>query len=375
MNIAVNTRLLIKDKLEGIGWFTYETLKRITKSHPEHNFIFMFDRRFSDEFVFSSNIQPVIVHPQARHPLLWYLFFEWGITHALKKYKADLFFSPDGWLSLRTGIKSHAVIHDLNFEHYPQFIPYHVRKYYEYFFHRFAKKAKRIATVSEFTKNDIAEKYGISKNFIDVVYNGANESFSVVSEEEKTKARKLFSNSAPYFLAVGLIHPRKNYANLFRAFDKFRANSDQNFKLLIVGEKKWWTGEIREAYDNMLFRDEVVFTGRLDSADLGKVIGSAFAMCYTSFFEGFGIPIVEAFYCDVPLITSDVSSMPEIAGDAALLADPSSVDAIYEAMQRIAVDEQLRNDLINRGRIRRKNFSWDMSAEKLWKSIEKTITT
>jgi len=373
MRIAVNTRLLIKGKLEGIGWFTYETLKRITNAHPEHEFIFLFDRQFSDEFIFSKNITPVVVHPQARHPVLWYLFFDWGIPHVLKKYKADLFLSPDGWLSLRTGVKSMTVIHDLNFEHYPEFIPSHIQQYYKYFFHRFAKKASRIATVSEFTKNDISEKYGISKDLIDVVYNGANESFGPVTNDIKVKTREEYSRSCPYFLSVGLIHPRKNTANLFRSFDKFKIDDNQGIKLLVVGEKKWWTGEIRSAYENMKFREEVIFCGRLNSSELGKVTASALAMVYVSFFEGFGIPILEAFYCDIPLITSDISSMPEIAGDAALLIDPSSVDSITDAMKQIANDELLRAELVNKGKIRRQNFSWQASAEKLWNSIDKTL--
>src|SRR5512139_2040469 len=102
MRIAVNTRLLIKDKLEGIGWFTYETLKRITRKHPEHEFIFLFDRPFDKEFIFAQNIIPVIITPEARHPILWYLWFEYSVPRALKKYKADIFLSPDGYLSLST---------------------------------------------------------------------------------------------------------------------------------------------------------------------------------------------------------------------------------------------------------------------------------
>ncbi len=237
----------------------------------------------------------------------------------------------------------------------------------------FAKKAHRIATVSEFTKKDISAKYRINQDLIDVVYNGANESFSPVSEEIKNETRKKLTDSSPYFLSIGLIHPRKNTANLFRSFDKFKVNDDKNFKLLIVGEKKWWTGEIGDAYENMQFKKDVIFTGRLSSYDLGNAIASAYAMCYVSFFEGFGIPILEAFYCDVPLITSNVSSMPEIAGDAALLVDPFSVDSISKAMSQITTDEQLRLDLISKGKIRRQDFSWALSAEKLWNSIEKTL--
>ena len=130
MIIAVNTRLLIPGKIEGIGRFALETLRIITRDHPEHQFIFIFDRKYSDEVVFSSNVIPVRVFPPARHPLLWYAFFEFGIPPVIRKFKADLFLSPDGWLSLRTGVRSLPVIHDLNFLHFPQFIPFHIRQYY-----------------------------------------------------------------------------------------------------------------------------------------------------------------------------------------------------------------------------------------------------
>src|SRR5690606_7224010 len=117
MRIAVNTRLLLKGKLEGIGWFTYQTLERIVKQHPEHEFIFFFDRPYDRSFVFASNVTPVVLSPQARHPVLFYLWFELGIPRLLRKYKADLFLSPDGFSSLSTKVPTCLVIHDLAFEH------------------------------------------------------------------------------------------------------------------------------------------------------------------------------------------------------------------------------------------------------------------
>ena len=104
MKIAVNTRLLLKDKLEGIGWFTFETLKRIVRQHPEHTFYFIFDRPYDESFVFAPNVVPMKVFPPARHPYLWYLYFEWGVTRLLKQLQPDLFLSTDGWLSLRTDV-------------------------------------------------------------------------------------------------------------------------------------------------------------------------------------------------------------------------------------------------------------------------------
>ncbi len=373
MKIAVNTRLLIKDKLEGIGWFTYENLKRITTQHPEHEFYFLFDRKFSDEFVFAKNVHPLVVRPQARHPFLYYLWFEYSIPWALKKVKADLFFSPDGYLSLKTDVPSINVFHDLNFEHYPQDLPTLERKYYRHFFPKYAAKAKRIATVSEYSKSDISELYGVDKTRIDVVYNGANESFKPLDESSKLAIRKSFTDGFPYFLFIGSLHPRKNLARLFAAFDQFKNQDQQGIKLMIVGEKKWWTESIKAAYEGMKNKDQVIFTSHLNSENLHKVLASALAITYVSYFEGFGIPIVEAFYCDTPVITSNVTSMPEVAGDAALLVDPFSIDSIADAMLQISINENLRKQLIEKGRERRKTFSWQKTSERLWNSIENAM--
>ncbi|MDD4107394.1 MAG: glycosyltransferase, partial [Prolixibacteraceae bacterium] len=157
MVIAVNTRLLLKGKLEGIGWFTFETLKRMTVRHPEHRYIFIFDRPYSEDFIFSDNIIPVVVFPPTRHPVLWYIWFEFQIPRVLKRYGADIFLSPDGYLSLRTKVPQLAVIHDINLVHRPADLPWLKAEYYNFFFPRFAEKAKRIATVSSYSKEDIVD--------------------------------------------------------------------------------------------------------------------------------------------------------------------------------------------------------------------------
>ncbi|MCK9269350.1 MAG: glycosyltransferase family 1 protein [Bacteroidales bacterium] len=373
MKIAVNTRLLIKDKLEGIGWFTYENLRRITTQHPEHTFYFLFDRKFHPSFIFADNVVPLVVPPQARHPLLYYLWFEFSVPRVLKKIGAQMFFSPDGYLSLKTQVPSMNVFHDLNFEHYPQDLPRAERRFYRNYFPEYAFKARRIATVSEYSKQDTVKLYGVDKDKIDVVYNGANERFVPLDEATRMATRKKYTGGAPYFLFIGSLHPRKNLARLFPAYDAFKATDTQGVKLLIVGEKKWWTSEIEDAYNSMQWRDEVVFSGRLRVDELHHVLASALATTYVSYFEGFGIPIVESFYCDVPVVTSNVTSMPEVAGDAALLVDPFSIPSITDALQQIATSADLREDLIEKGRERRKMFSWQKTSERLWCSMEKLI--
>ena len=172
-------------------------------------------------------------------------------------------------------VKSMNVIHDLNFEYYPNDLPYFERKNYSYFFPRYIQKACRIATVSEYTKSDIIKLYGIPSEKIDVVYNGASESFSPLPEDEKIKVREKYSNGKPYFVFVGALHPRKNLVNLFKAFDSFCHSNQEGVKLVIVGEKMWWTREIKSAYEQMKYKDEVIFSGRLGFNELTKVVASA----------------------------------------------------------------------------------------------------
>jgi glycosyltransferase involved in cell wall biosynthesis len=373
MIIAVNTRLLLHDKLEGIGRFTHESLRRITRAHPEHQFVFIFDRPFSDEFIYSDNITPVYGFPPARHPALWYWFFEWSIPAILDRFKADLFLSPDGWLSLRTQVISLPVIHDLNFFHFPEFIPWIERRYYHYFFPRFVRKAHRIATVSEFTRQDISAMFGYRKEDIDITYNGASEGFVPLNKIEQDEVRKTYTNGCPYFLFVGLIHPRKNLANVISAFTVFKREVQSNIKLLIAGARKWWTGELQQAIDNCEFQEDIIFVGRKSHDEVKKITAAALALVYASYFEGFGIPILEAMYCDIPVICSSTTSMPEVGGNAVLYVKPAEADSIKSAMMAIYHDASLRADLIQKARLQRTNFCWDKTAELLWNSIEKCL--
>ncbi len=372
MKIAVNTRLLIDNRLEGIGWFAYETLIRMTRNHPEHQFYFLFDRPYSKKFIFSENIIPIIINPPARHPILWFIWFEYSVRKILKKYNIDVFISPDGYISLFAKTKQISVIHDINFEYYPKQFRLSHRIYLLYYFKRFAKRANRIITVSEFSKQDIIKNYKVNSTKIDVAYNGANEIYHALSNEEKKLAKQKFANGHVYFVYIGALSPRKNVARLLEAFDKFKL-SNNDAKFLIVGAKLFNTKDIERAYKQMKYRNDVIFAGRLAPGDIELALGGAIALILVSYFEGFGIPIIEAMNSDVPVITSNVTSMPEIAGNAALFVDPFSVENICDAMKSIYFNEPLRNSLIEKGRIRKQIFNWDYTAQKVWESIEKCI--
>lgn len=370
MIIAVNTRLLLPEKLEGIGWFTRETLSRITNDHPEHQFLFIFDRPYAEEFIFSDNITPIVLSPPTRHPILWFIWFELQIPRILKRYKADLFFSPDGYLSLNTRVRQLAAIHDINFAHRPKDLPWLKAKYYNYFFPKFARKAKRIVTVSYFSKEDIIRTYMIDSDKVDVVYNGVNTSYTPTSEDENSNTKTRYSKGKDYFLFIGSLHPRKNICGLLRAYDAFRTSVDTDTKLLIVGESMFKTNDIELTYEGMRYKDDVVFTGRLNNNELHHVLGASLALTFVPYFEGFGIPVIEAMNSGVPVICSNTTSLPEVGGNAVLYVDPFSLSQIKDAMIRIFLEKDLRDSLIEKGFVQKEKFSWDKTAELLWGSIQ-----
>ena len=270
--------------MEGFGWYTFETMSRIVKNHPEHDFVFFFDRSFDEKFVFADNVTPIVLNPPARHPILFKIWFDYSVTRALKKYECDAFISPDGYLSLKTNVPQLGVIHDLNFEHHPDDIPNAALKYLKKYFPLFAQKADRLCTVSEYSKKDIIRTYGIDENRIDVTHNGVSEVYQPISESEQRQVREEFTKSKPYILFVGAIHKRKNLKRLITAFERIKQDTDLPHHLLIVGEPMWNSQQIQIDTKS---KEHVSFTGHLPLDELARIMAGAEVFAFVSYFEGF----------------------------------------------------------------------------------------
>ncbi|KWW30338.1 MAG: a-glycosyltransferase [bacterium P3] len=371
MRIGVNARLMIEGKMDGIGWFASESLRCMVAAHPGDTFVFFFDRKPSPAFLFADNVQSVVLHPPARHPILWCIFFEWSLWRALRRHRIDVLLSPDGYLPLRCHIPTLAVIHDLNFEHAKGNLRPSHQWYMKHFFPRFARCATRVATVSEYSRRDIASTYHIPLNKIDVVYDGAHAAYRPRTEDENRSTRSRYTAGAHYIIFISTILKRKNLSTLLTAFDRVRDRHD--IRLVVVGSRVWWQDELKDAYDAMAHAADVLFLGHADTSELSLLLSAADALVYPSLFEGFGIPVLEAFYAETAVIASNTTSIPEVAGDAALLVDPRDVGAIADAIERLLLSPSLRDELIQRGRRQRTLFSWQRTASLLWQSLQQTI--
>lgn len=372
MVIAVNTRFWMKGKLEGVGYFTREVISRMAKAHPEHQFYFLFDRPHDPELLLEPNTKAIIVGPPTRHPILWKFWFDVKVPMLLRKIKADVFVSPDGFASLTTKVPQCIVVHDLGFLHHPETYRKSHVLYYKRYTPAFLKKAKGIATVSEFSKKDIVQQYKVPAEKVKVVYSAAKQLFCPLESDEKQVVKEKYTDGREYFIYVGAIQPRKNIINLLKGFSFFKKRQKSNMKLVLAGNI-WEDDPFLEQLKSYKYKEDVVVLHYMPEEELAKLIGAAYALVYPSVFEGFGVPPLEAMQCGIPPITSAGTSMEEICGNAALYFDPFQSDDIGEKLMLLYKDETLRNRLIQNGREVSIQYSFDRTAELLWEAILKCV--
>ncbi|MFY8090568.1 MAG: glycosyltransferase family 4 protein [Chitinophagaceae bacterium] len=371
MTIAVNTRFWQDGVLEGYGYFAQQVFSNMAMQQPLHNFIWIFDKSIPTNIYIPNNVKAIVVKPVARHALSFLYWYNVAVPLALKKYKPQIIIQPFGYCSLFTKVKQILVIHDLAFIHYPKFIPKHHLYFYKLFTPLFIKKATAIATVSEFSKQDIITQYKTKANKISVIYSAAKPFFIPLSWEDKQQTQDSYANGFQYFLFVGGVHPRKNVMGLLKAFSIFKKWQQSNFKLLIAGRLAWQFNDVVEKLKTYKYKDDVVLLDYVEEKQLARLVASAYAIIYPSFFEGFGVPIIEAMQSKTSIITSNVSSMPEIAGDAALYCNPNEHEDIAKQMITLYKDENLKQQLVAKGVDQANKFTWANTSNLLWSIIEK----
>ena len=374
MKIVVDTRVLQKDCQEGYSYFLCEVLKRVVKKYSDHEFIFVFDRSYDAEFLFNKNVTAVVTGPGVNNPLLWKLWYDVKIPALLRKHNADIFVSTDGICSLTAKTPQCVIVHDLSFLNYPSFIKKTDLFFYKRYFKKFLQKANSIITVSEFLKAIVSDQYAVKEEKVIVVHGAAKEIFSPLNENRKEEIKNKYTGGKNYFIYAGDIHPQKNLINLLKAFSGFKKRQKSNWKLVLTGKLDKNYKSFGESIKTYKYRDEVVIlTGQLEEKEKAGLLGSAYAFIYPSLKEGFGLAVLEAMNCHVPVLTSPHSAMQEIARDAALYADPADHKDIADKMMLLYKDESLRNGLIEKGKLIAAQYSWDKTVDLFWQSILKAI--
>lgn len=382
MNIAVDIRPLMEGKLSGIEVYILHLLRELLVMDRRNSYI-LFANAAKDvsasipvfqgpnvtviqtkipnkilnlglSFFRAPRLDRLILKHLAKHPE--------KIPATMREKKIDLFFMPDlRPCSLSKNVKKITVIHDLSFHHYKKFFSRKTRLWYKLLNpKREILTSDAIIAVSSYTKEDLVRTYGIPAEKITVIHQGITENFGEMRGKNMRDIRNRYNLPEKYFLFLSTLEPRKNIRNLVKAFIIYKKRHPQDgIKLAVAGAKN------PKIFSEVLHDDhpDIVFTGFIDEDDKAAVIKHARAFMYPSFFEGFGIPLLEAMKCGTPVITSNTSSMPEVIGNAGLLINPNFPDAIADAMEKIqesAVIDELKSSMKQQVL----KFSWKQCAQK-----------
>jgi glycosyltransferase involved in cell wall biosynthesis len=287
---------------------------------------------------------------------------------------ADVFHSPDFTLPPLWSARGLLTVHDLTFMHYPECAPPGLVAYLNAAVPRSVRRARLVLADSESTKRDIIELLGTRPDKVRVVYAGVGPEFGPVAEEPILAAvRARYGLAWPFVLNVGTLEPRKNHLRLIQAFAQLLPRHP-DLRLVLVGGKGWLYEDVQAEVARLELRDHVVFPGFVADADLPAVYSLAAVFAYPSLYEGFGLPVLEAMACGTPVVCSTASSLPEVAGDAALLVDPADVDALARALERALTDEPMRQDMRNRGKAQASRFTWSAAARTLLDAYQAAAT-
>ncbi|HET7217206.1 MAG TPA: glycosyltransferase family 1 protein [Vicinamibacterales bacterium] len=291
------------------------------------------------------------------------------VPRDLKRERADLFHTPHYVLPPLTPCRSVVTIHDCIHLRFPQYLPNRLGyAYARSFLWTATHRSSRVITVSEASKRDILEYFNVPPEKIDVIYNGIDERFGTAPpDEDVVRVRERYQLDGPFILYAGNIKPHKNLGRLIEAFHILRGTSPEfeGVKLLIIGDEIAKYASLRHAVHRCKLHKHVRFFGFVPATTLAILYRLAAVFVFPSLYEGFGLPPLEAMASGTPVITSNVSSLPEVVGDAAVLIDPLQPEAIADALRRVLSDSALRDELRQRGLARARDFSWERSIRRV----------
>ena len=361
MRIAIDARKL---RDFGIGTYVRNVLRHLSRIDRDTDYVLLCrDRDLGIAAELGDNFRAVAESSPA-----YSIREQWAVPMDLRRLGADLFHAPHYVLPPLTPCRSIVTIHDCIHLRFPQYLPHH-RLGYAYARSALwiaAHRSARVLTVSEASKRDILRYFSVPPAKIDVIYNAIDEQFGQApSEEDVSRVRERYQLNDPFILYTGNIKPHKNLERLIEAFHLLRKDGLEHVKLLIIGDEISKYATLRRAVHHYKLHKHVRFFGFVPDTTLAVLYRLAAVFVFPSLYEGFGLPPLEAMASGTPVITSNVSSLPEVVGDAALVIDPYDPAAITHAMRRVLTEPALRDDLRTRGLARVQEFSWERSVRRI----------
>jgi len=364
MNIGINARYLQK-KHTGIENYLLNLLKQLISLDTNNNYFLYFgNHKPVPSVVPGGGAVTRIASMPTNSQLMRMIWDQVGLPHALKKDSITVFHEPSFISPLIKVCPTVITVFDLAYLYFPEHFTRRNVLYLKTLLPYSIKKADCIIAISKHTKNDIIKHYNVTPEKVRVVYLGVDPFFRVVDQKDRiAQIKRSYGITKEYLLNVSLISPRKNLITLLKAFKKLCTQNNHRYQLVIAGEKGWVYEKIFAAVSSLGLEDDVVFTGYVTNEELIYLYNNAISFLYPSLFEGFGLPILEAMACGCPVITSRVTSIPEVCGEAAVLVDPNSEDELFHAMHRIVGDSEKRHSLREKGFKQAALFSWEKTAQ------------
>lgn len=382
MKIAFYGQPLLSDNKTGIGYYEDGLLRSLLKMHPKHEYIVdIFTSRDHERKEYIRNYGDVVkvskcgwiserlyklVSLVVEIPYIWFFHEKRDITHFCNYV-------------IPFGVKGKKVVtvHDLAFREYPETVRGRTMLMLKRNLQKSLKRADAIVTDSEFTKSEVLKYYDVPAERVHVVPCGVDMSqyHSNYSREQIEYAKKKYSIKGNYFLYLGTLEPRKNLKGLLLSYKKFIENRKEAGKeipmLVLAGGKGWMYDEIFQTANEASLKEHVIFTGYIDEEDKAPLMSGATVFCFPSFYEGFGMPPLEAMACGTPVLTSNNSSLAEVTGDAAVHVDPYDLNQMAKMLAELCDNVELRQQLQTLGVRQAENYSWESAVAKLWEVYEK----
>jgi glycosyltransferase involved in cell wall biosynthesis len=354
--------MLKKGPEEGMARFGREVFTRLVHLLPEDEWVVVVDGRNAILPFILPRTEVVKIPISSHNPLGMLLYLEYWIPRIAQEKQAEALFSPDGWSPLSLKIPIVPVIHDINFERRPEWIAWHWRHLYRFYFSRLAKSAQHVFTVSDFSRRELMEVYGLNPSSVTVAFNAPSTDFRSLNEDEKQKVRNRYSNGQPYVLVPTSLHPRKNVNNVLKAYDKALSMKADLPMMIFTGGKLWSDSRLDYEIGQLRKKGKLKMLGIINHEEMTLALGAAEAVIYMSLYEGFGLPVVEAQAAGVPVLTSCTSALPEVGGEGCLYADPENPDDIAEKIITLYYDNELRKSLIEKGLKNVGRYNWNKTA-------------